>query len=1104
MALDYSSPEATKGLKAFGAKTASTGIQATGAATRDRAQAPTAKAASPNFFSNIVNSTVSAVTGIGGMVSDYVTKEVPRQFTNVASGVVDAVTSNSRMDVINKASESNGRAQEDLVKQLRAKTINRKDFDTQLAGLVNEQKITNSELEVIDKATNRDAANKFVVDAFVVGLTPFAFGKLTSVSTKGAASAVSEAFAARYSTVAAKTANASKVVEQMAAKIPSLKGPLGGDYRAGTSIGNVIAGVIKKPLLLDSTVKSTDDTLKAAINGEFGTALIGAALLTSGIFKGGPIGLAISGAKKGGEKFATMAFGKAGFYDELAKVGKMKDNPIGWLGKLKESDPVAYARNIKTAKLIQAFNLSHYDGDAKSAAQNIIEWQSARGRPLSDMTSQDLFDDLNEWHDNYSAIINEAKSGLLKLDGEVIKLDKLNRIGVGAFDTKAKFHLIEQLNTAANADERMQMIQEMIDEGVQWSQNPNVRSAVMMFAKGDDYAKQMHKVLKTASQGLEMSPAGMKALTKGYFPILLGENAKLYSPELLDEFAKTSNIETLTNKLGGAFDNVPLDRSQPPDAIVGKIGFLLSKAGLSTQDQSQVAFRAISKNFAAGLTRSGVVIKKAPGSTDKGVDIVMKKLSAVVDEKKQVFDIRQLYTKDIVHALDVSTADAIKIRGAIVDAYVKLPLEIRGLGNKLQDINMAFNPAARAYSRAQSGGRYAFNPFFRSQEISETEIFSQLYSGGKRLQLPGVNSITNLFRRDRDEMETTVRALDKLGVFTDGGGRRMAESGADLLLGNKITAQISPSQKISMAGLVGRLAEKRGVDVETLLKDSPEEIGAMMRTIIQYPKKSVLNSSFATTLNVAIFPMRYSLKVASMTASILSQQAPIVQIAMINSLMDFGDWLKSDEGVGWQSTHSEAIGIFKYFTPINNLETIYKALTGNVHSVAELGQLGGLPFGFIGTMLDSQGIIRMGTPYVNPKDGSVMPDYIPETTKARAKQALDDLLTSVFSYPGRTLGLPGKGQTVRNFTNNLTGVDSSEYTVVPRTDLTPVQQNQQRVLQGINTDGTSNPYQTWSLPPNLPKVLARPAYTPAGVRPVKPVTLSAAKPKKIARPMPTL
>jgi hypothetical protein len=111
--------------------------------------------------------------------------------------------------------------------------------------------------------------------------------------------------------------------------------------------------------------------------------------------------------------------------------------------------------------------------------------------------------------------------------------------------------------------------------------------------------------------------------------------------------------------------------------------------------------------------------------------------------------------------------------------------------------------------------------------------------------------------------------------------------------------------------------------------------------------------------------------------------------------------------------------------------------------------LGGLPIGIISQILDSQGLINLNTPYVNPKTGDVIPKYIPETTKARAATAVSDVLGSMFTYPGRTLGLPGKQENIHRLVRNFIDTNSEDYQINDETDrLTPLEQNMVRVLKG--------------------------------------------------------
>jgi hypothetical protein len=95
--------------------------------------------------------------------------------------------------------------------------------------------------------------------------------------------------------------------------------------------------------------------------------------------------------------------------------------------------------------------------------------------------------------------------------------------------------------------------------------------------------------------------------------------------------------------------------------------------------------------------------------------------------------------------------------------------------------------------------------------------------------------------------------------------------------------------------------------------------------------------------------------------------------------------------------------------------------------IATLGQLGGLPLGVLTHVMDSMGIISLNAPYVDPTTGNVIPDYIPDTTRARAASALVDILGSIFTYPGRTLGLPGKEATLRNAVNSITKTSQMDY-----------------------------------------------------------------------------
>jgi hypothetical protein len=119
-------------------------------------------------------------------------------------------------------------------------------------------------------------------------------------------------------------------------------------------------------------------------------------------------------------------------------------------------------------------------------------------------------------------------------------------------------------------------------------------------------------------------------------------------------------------------------------------------------------------------------------------------------------------------------------------------------------------------------------------------------------------------------------------------------------------------------------------------------------------------------------------------------------------------------------------------------------------------------------MLDSQfEDFNLNTPYLNPRTGDVVPSYIPVTARAQVRTALDDLVGSVFTYPGRILGLPGKGELIRDLNDNIIDTDYNEFNTIKRTDLTPEQKDYQKTIREFRGESAtySGAYRGPTLPP---------------------------------------
>jgi len=220
--------------------------------------------------------------------------------------------------------------------------------------------------------------------------------------------------------------------------------------------------------------------------------------------------------------------------------------------------------------------------------------------------------------------------------------------------------------------------------------------------------------------------------------------------------------------------------------------------------------------------------------------------------------------------------------------------------------------------------------------------------------------------------------------------------------------------------------------VDTLLATRGQDVIDMIRPIVQYPTKGILNSNLAKAMNLAVFPARYNLKVTSLAVKAIANQTPAIQGAVIRGLWNYENWLKSDAGMAWQQDYANEIRFMKWITPVNSLEWTMKTLQGDRGSFMDLGQLGGLPFGVWGTILQDQGIIPRQSPYVDPKTGEIFSTKIPQSVKGRMAMAITDMIGSAFTFPGRTVGLPSKQQNLRDFVNRLVGTDKTDFGIVYR------------------------------------------------------------------------
>jgi hypothetical protein len=209
----------------------------------------------------------------------------------------------------------------------------------------------------------------------------------------------------------------------------------------------------------------------------------------------------------------------------------------------------------------------------------------------------------------------------------------------------------------------------------------------------------------------------------------------------------------------------------------------------------------------------------------------------------------------------------------------------------------------------------------------------------------------------------------------------------------------------------------------------------------------------------------------------LARTSLMTQVSVINGMMRAHDWLNSAEGQAWYSQNAELIGLFEYITPVASLNEVFQSLLpGHDHSLGNFGELGGLPFGWIPQLLDSEGLTHFNQPGVNASTGAVYTKYMPQTARGQLAVAIQDFLTSIFSYPGATVGLLPKSEITGQAasfltTGSLEGAVRSGDLARVAPDQSQLSQQQQNFIDTIsNTSAASAssqaPPQLSNQPPN--------------------------------------
>lgn len=778
--------------------------------------------------------------------------------------------------------------------------------------------------------------------------------------------------------------------------------------------------LIKRPLFYESNMGDARNMLNGIMTGNYPQAARSAAWIGIQMLDGGPIGAFFKGGDKLVGKLSKLSYGRDSFIDTVSgQIGNGNPRQVSrFLDTLKKKAPGEYEEAVKTFRIAQEMNLRASSDDVGLASKNFLQTYVDSGIDLKNITPSQLYKDMNNWYKADQAWQKAVKQGLIS------GLDKVEagRYTPVRWDAATRTSVADTVRNAENPEQALSAIQKMADQpGNGWGNNHNLLTQVeniIKTSKDADEAGRRIRAINAAQHIPDNIPAGVKKqLAELGYTIALPVGGRRVGSLDVDDTRKL-----VTNAIKGEGDDFV--ETIVPNPGLAAFAQGLEKTGLSPRSSNQIASKVLSENVVANIdnTTAAAIGLNAKGNVPKGGQEILSQLQQYLENKKGVLglgkasasDIRQLTYKEIQEALPglhLTRGDAKSLSKSIMQGYLEVPLEFRGAGDKIVDSLYRYNPLHKTYSRIQGALRYSYNPFFRVQERTETALLSRVQAN---------NLIWN---QPRAVLDDAVKKLDESRIFTSS---LYGEAAQDQVLG-RITANITQGQKRDLAGLALDLAKKKGLSLDEMINSHADEIDDALRVVVQYPRKGVLSSSLARTLNVAFFPMRYNAKVTMVAAQALAKQPPYIQKAVLHSLLNMGDWLKSEEGMRWQSQHQDAIRLLSWITPINSITYTMNLLKNGADTPSDLGMLGGLPLGVISQILDSQGVINLNTPYVDKKSGDVFPKYIPESAKARAGTAITDLLGSMFTYPGRTLGLPGKGEGLRTAVKTFIATEGKDF-----------------------------------------------------------------------------
>ena len=593
--------------------------------------------------------------------------------------------------------------------------------------------------------------------------------------------------------------------------------------------------LIKRPVFYQSNIGQATSLYHNILEGDYKGALTDAAWLGAQTLNGGSLGAVKDLAAYTKSAVSRLAKGKGSVLDELSKnIGTKKWQQFG---EYIANNPEAK----KAAQVLQDSNLFVTKGDVKKAVDNIL--LSYSHLDPSTITPEMIIKDISKHREAYEILESAKKAHVLDNLGEakdrlaVVKWDAVTRTSVA--DAVRRSAPVGELNKDA-ATKAIHDIGDKIGFTNNFSLSTQLEKIIANSKTANEAADAIQAIDAAVGTGKYLPKPLQKQLAK------LGYVVAEPAGGVQNKFIET---EDLTKLISSAIKDPNLfDPSAAPAPVVSHIAGFLERFGISPEDSNGLASKKLAESVAARLngTMAGRELGfNVDGKKAIGGDIVLSRLQQYIENKSGIHglskisagqssltDIRQMTVNEIRQALatkskngtSMISADAAKeIRQAIIKGFTDLPLEARGLADKLVDNLYAINPMQKYYARTQSALRYTYNPFFRAQESAETKILSKVQASNLLWMKPREYGGTN-----KQWLDEGAGILEKAGIFK---GQLPGEAAGDVTLG-RITANLTKGQKRDLAGLAYDIAKSRGVELQQLANENPEIIDDALRAIV--------------------------------------------------------------------------------------------------------------------------------------------------------------------------------------------------------------------------------------------------------------------------------